>query len=139
MRLFSIGLILGASIVLAAAACPSEPPALDRIPPGDWGGEHVFLQVTDSVTTIEYDCAHGLIRGPMRVNARGAFSLDGVYVREHGGPIREGELADSLSARYTGVTDGATMSFTVTVIDGSVGPFEFKARRGESARVFKCL
>ncbi len=139
MRQFLIGVILGAGTLLAAAACPSEPPAIARIPPGEWGGEHVFLQVTDSAATVEYDCAHGSIRGPLRVDARGAFTLDGFYVREHGGPMREGELVDSLPARYTGNTDGETISFTVTILDGSVGPLEFNARRGENARVFKCL
>jgi hypothetical protein len=134
--------VLGSLAAAALAACApaattdGEPgtPALGR-----WGGEHVALELTSAGGTVEYDCAHGGLTQPVRPGARGEFEALGVHVREHGGPIREGERPDSVPARYVGRVSGDRM--TLRVYAGSrpdtLGPFEL--RRGGEARVFKCL
>lgn len=106
---------------------------------GQWGGEHVALQLKPDGGAIEYDCAHGGLSEPVRLEARGEFEAVGVHVREHGGPIREGERPDSVPARYVGRVIGDRM--TLRVYAGSrpdtLGPFEL--RRGGEPRLFKCL
>jgi hypothetical protein len=106
---------------------------------GRWGGEHVALELTATGGAIEYDCAHGGLTQPVRLSSQGAFEVLGIHVREHGGPIREGERPDSLPARYVGRVTGDRM--TLRVYAGSrpdtLGPFELR-REGEP-RLFKCL
>src|SRR6266536_1964152 len=74
----------------------------NRIAKGEWGGMHINLNVTDSSASIEYDCAHGEITGPLTLDRRGRFDLKGTHSREHGGPVRINEPDNSQPARYTG-------------------------------------
>jgi hypothetical protein len=104
---------------------------------GRWGGTHVALTLSESGGTIEYDCAHGGIRAPLRPGQDGRFEVDGVHVREHGGPVRVGEVPDSVAARYTGRIAGERMTLRVLVGSDTLGPFEL--RRGAEPRLFKCL
>ena len=129
-------------IALALAGC--APAATSDNRPGDaltgmWGGEHVRLELNATGGAVEYDCAHGGLTEPARPGPRGDFEARGVHVREHGGPIREGERPDSMPARFVGRVDGDRM--TLRVFAGTrpdtLGPFEL--RRGSDARVFKCL
>jgi hypothetical protein len=102
-----------------------------------WGGAHVALTLTDSGGTIEYDCAHGGLGAPVRLDRAGRFNIAGVHVREHGGPIRVGEVPDSLPARYAGHVRGDRMTLRVLVGADTLGPFEL--RRGAEPQLFKCL
>ncbi len=88
---------------------------MDSVPAGAWGGEHVNMQVTDAGADLEFDCAHGRIDGRMNVDGKGAFDLKGTYTQEHGGPSRDDEETANQPARYTGQTDGKTMTLTITL------------------------
>ena len=55
---------------------------------------------------IDYDCAHGSLAGPLRTDGEARFVTTGFHVREHGGPIREGEPVDSVPATYLGSVVG---------------------------------
>lgn len=133
--------VLPSVIATVIAAC--APAATNGEPgapvTGRWGGDHVAFELTPAGGTIEYDCAHGGLTQPLRPGARGEFEAIGVHVREHGGPIREGERPDSVPARYVGRVTGDRM--TLRVYAGSrpdtLGPFEL--RRGGEPRLFKCL
>jgi hypothetical protein len=106
---------------------------------GRWGGEHVSLDLTSGGGSVEYDCAHGGLSESLRPHAGGRFEARGVHVREHGGPIREGERPDSLPARYVGRVDGSRMTLRVLVGErpDTLGPFEL--REGAEPRVYRCL
>lgn len=125
--------------VLAACAPATTNGDSGAIVTGRWGGEHVALELTPTGGTIEYDCAHGGLTQPVRPGARGEFEAIGIHVREHGGPVREGERLDSLAARYVGRVRGEMM--TLRVYTGSrpdtLGPLQL--RRGGEPRLFKCL
>jgi hypothetical protein len=129
-------------IVLLFAAC--APAATSDNRPGAaatglWGGEHVRLELTPAGGAVEYDCAHGGLTEPVRPGSRGDFEARGVHVREHGGPIREGERPDSMPARFVGriVGDQMTLRVYAGTRPDTLGPFDL--RRGSEARVFKCL
>jgi hypothetical protein len=127
------------AIVLAIVltACPTDDPP---VAVGDWGGEHVRLTVGATSAAVEYDCAHGTIDGPLVVRSDGRFEAGGTYTREHGGPIRDGEVPDVHPARYTGRVEGDRMSLTVDVLDTSgIVPGQYTLARGVTAHVFKCL
>src|SRR6267142_639204 len=59
-----------------------------RVAAGTWGGDHVALEVTDAGGHLEFDCASGDVQQPLVVVDDARFGVDGIYVREHAGPIR---------------------------------------------------
>jgi len=99
----------------------------------------VSLLVTEAGGSLEYDCAHGKVGQPFVADSAGRFDLMGTHTREHGGPIREDEEADTHPARYSGTTDGRTMTLTVTLLDSGEQVGTFKLTRGEAGRILKCL
>ena len=109
-----------------------------RLVQGTWGGTHVTVTVGESSATIEFDCAHGQIDGPLVTDRRGRFDLKGTYSPEHGGPVRNNEQSVGQPVRYTGWTDGKKMTLTVT-LSGQKETFgAFNLTRGVEGRIFKC-
>jgi len=110
-----------------------------QLPSGTWGGDHVALTVTAAGATAEFDCAHGSIDESPLLQSDGQFSLKGTYIREHGGPVYDGEPEDRHPAVYSGRLRGSSVTFSVQLVDDGtlVGPFS--ATRGQQPRVFKCL
>jgi hypothetical protein len=105
---------------------------------GTWGGEHVRITVGAASSILEYDCAHGSIDQPFTVDTGGRFDLIGTHVPEGPGPTHEGPPTTH-PARYTGSTDGNTMTLTVTQTDTNetLGPFALAL--DAPGRVVKCL
>jgi hypothetical protein len=83
--------------------------------------------------------AHGSIDQPFKVDANGHFDLAGTHVPEEPGPIREDQPPVVHPARYTGTTDGRTMTLTVTQTDSNqtLGPSTLTL--DAPGRVVKCL
>jgi hypothetical protein len=110
-----------------------------QLPSGTWGGDHVALTVTAAGATAEFDCAHGSIDESPLLQSDGQFSLKGTYIREHGGPVYDGEPEDRHPAVYSGRLRGSSVTLSVQLVDDGtlVGPFS--ASRGQQPRVFKCL
>ena len=117
----------------------SRPPSQTAVALGIWGGEHLGLLVTDGGGSLEYDCAHGTIDQAFVTDAAGRFDLRGTHTREHGGPIREDEVADTHPARYSGTTDGRTMVLTVTLSDSGERVGTFELTRGQAGWILRCL
>ena len=129
--------VVFASVGLGACGGASTAPSL--VAAGVWGGDHVAMTVTGTTTHLELDCAHGDIPGALEVDARGQFDVAGTFVREHGGPIRQGEVPDSHPATYSGSVASNTMVLTIRLSDSNetLGPFTLE--RHSSGRVVKCL
>jgi hypothetical protein len=104
---------------------------------GEWGGVHAALTLAADGGAISYDCAHGGLGAPVRPDRAGHFEVVGVHVREHGGPVRIGEVPDSVSARYLGQVDGDRMVLRVLVGSDTLGPFTLQ--RGAPPQLFRCL
>lgn len=132
MRRF--GPLVGASL----AACTASPTPT-ALPPGQWGGEHVSLTVSATGASLEFDCARGTMDQRPLLDSQGQFTWPGVYVREHGGPIREGEPEVRDRALYVGQLDGSRLTLSVRLTDYSrqIGPYT--AKFGQPPRLFKCL
>ena len=56
-----------------------------------------------------------------------------------GGPVRIDSLINPIPARYTGHSNGRTMSLTMTVSDPSIRPQTYTLTYGANPHVFKCL
>ncbi len=95
--------------------------------------------VSSTGASLEFDCAHGRVAEEPVLDSQGQFSLRGVYVREHGGPMRDGEPEDSQPALYIGQLEGSrvTLSILLTDVGMRIGPYT--ARLGQQSRLFKCL
>ena len=68
----------------------------------------------------------------------GKLVVKGLYVREHPGPVREGEEGRGEPAVYSASLTGQTMTLTVTLSQTSetVGPFTLT--HGKIGRLRKC-
>jgi hypothetical protein len=122
---------------MALLACAGDRP--EELPAGAWGGEHVSLAVTAEGAVLEFDCAHGTIDEPPRLDSEGRFTLAGVYVRESGGPVRDDVPEDRHPASYAGRLEGSRLTFSVRLVDAGVDLGPFTAVLGEPATIFKCL
>ena len=123
-------------IMVACAAVPSSAGRLDRVPKGEWGGEHVRLSVEKAGGMIEFDCAHGSLDEPLALDAAGRFDVKGRLVTE-GGPVRKDDTGTGRPARYRGESDARRMSLEVT-LEGGENVGSFTLTRGGAARLFKC-
>lgn len=106
---------------------------------GAWGGRHVLMEVRRDGAQLDFDCAHATINQPLRLDRGRKFDVPGLYVREHGGPIRADEDQSGSPARFKGHITGKTLTLTVT-LDGSTDVIgTFTLRLGQTPRVLKCL
>ena len=62
-----------------------------------------------------------------------------MFVREHGGPIREDEKPDVYPAMYTGTVTAQTMQLTIRLTDSQALIGTFMLTRDAPGRVVKCL
>ena len=106
---------------------------------GDWGGEHVQLELEEAGGTLEYDCAHGTIDPGWTLTDDGEFTGAGEHVIEHGGPVQEGEILPARPATYDGTVDGDQMSLTVTLSDSAQVIGTFQLQRGSDGQLMRCL
>lgn len=109
---------------------------MQRIPTGNWGGQHINMKVTAQSATIEYDCANGVIQGPLVVDRNGNFNLHGKHRMERGGPVRANETPREIPATYTGSIRGNTITLNLKVSDAEVETFTLV--KGKEGELFKC-
>jgi hypothetical protein len=130
-------LVVLAFALLALPACGGS--ATGPVLSGTWGGRHLELVVTAEGATLEFDCAQGFIDETLQADSHGRFEIEGRYIQEHGGPIREGEPPDEHPARYAGRINGRTMELTVTLLDSGATIGTYTLTRGAAGFVVKCL
>lgn len=128
--------------ILAAALCSGCSSTSTSLVPGStvvghWGGLHADLALTAGGGTIQLDCAHGAIGSTVVTNGTSDFDAAGIFVREHGGPVRAGEVPDSLMARYVGHVTGDHLRLAIRVGVDTLGPYELQL--GGAPQLFRCL
>lgn len=133
-RVAAIVLLTGLFGVMACAEEATGPELS-----GTWGGRHLELFVFEDSARIEFECALGTIDQALRVDGSGRFDVRGVYVRGHGGPIREGEIPDEHPARYEGQVSGSHMELTVILTESGDTIGSFTLTRGQPGTVIRCL
>jgi hypothetical protein len=107
-----------------------------RIATGVWGGQHINIKVGANSATIEYDCASGVIDGPLVVDSDGNFKLRGTHRMERGGPVRADEEPRQIPATYIGYIRGNTMTLTLKVGDSDEETFTLE--KGKPGELVKC-
>ena len=103
-----------------------------------WGGDHVEMEVTGSGAQLEFDCAHGTIDEPLRVDSQGAFQAKGTFTPERSGPSRDGDASRTAKATYAGTIKDDTMTLRI-VVDGQEGQGNtYRLARDSPGDVRKC-
>jgi hypothetical protein len=102
-----------------------------------WGGNHVEMQIGDSGARLEFDCAHGTMDEPLRVDARGAFTAMGTFVPERSGPSRD-DPPRPPKATYSGTITGDAMVLRVVVDGQDPAGTTYQLIRGRHGNVRKC-
>jgi hypothetical protein len=136
-RLMNLTILL----VAASGACASSMTGGSdgrSLQTGLWGGEHAALSVTDSGAHVDFDCAYGDIAVPLKADGTGRVIVDGVFVQEHGGPIRVDEQPEPKPARYSGQVSGTTFVFDVILIESKENLGTFTVNYNAVPRVRKC-
>jgi hypothetical protein len=134
--MFSKQTMVAVVVLLAVCSVIAETRKMQRIPTGNWGGQHINIKVTPQSATIEYDCATGVIQGPLVIDRNGNFNLHGTHRLERGGPVRADETPKELPATYTGSIRGNSMTLNLKVSDAEVETF--KLEKGKEGELFKC-
>jgi hypothetical protein len=122
-------------VLLAVCSVIAETRKMQSIPAGNWGGQHIEMKVGSKSATIEYDCATGVIKGPLVIDHDGNFNLRGTHRMQRGGPVRADETPNDHPATYTGSIEGNTMTLNLKVGDSDVETFTLeKGKEGELVR-----
>ena len=133
-RLVLILLLLFVTVAITEASAKVR-----KISSGQWGARGIRLVVENNSGTVEFDCAHGTISGPLYVNGNGKFSFSGTYVKERGGPVRMGDSDKGEPAEYSGWTDGKKMTLKVKLKGAKELLGTYSLVRGQEGRLFICL
>jgi len=107
------------------------------MPRGEWGGDHVNMNVGDGSAKLEFDCATGYIAGPLSVDQHGKFQLHGTFTPERGGPIRAGESSREQPASYSGEIKDHTMTLILKIGDSDETE-TFTLEKGKAGHIVKC-
>jgi hypothetical protein len=134
LRRKSIGVLFVSMLLLISVAARIQ--KMRNISTGVWGGQHISMKVGAKSATIEYDCANGVIDGPLVVDADGHFNLRGTHRVERGGPVRENDNSKGQPATYTGTINGDTMTLTLKFDDAEAETFTLE--KGKEGELFKC-
>ena len=130
-----IGVLLAVGLLLIASMANAQ--QTQRIAMGVWGGQHITIDVGSRTATIEFDCAHGEIEGPLVVDGEGKFRLPGTFTRERGGPIRADDVPQPEPATYTGTIKGNRMTLTLK-LSNEDDDETFTLEKGKQGDLFKC-
>ena len=127
------------ALIVLSATCGGAPvaPWQQRLPSGQWGGQHAGMEVTDAGAQLEFDCAHGRIDQVITLES-GRFDVKGTYSPERPGPRREDDNT-ARAVRYTGQVDGKTMKLAINAADGSSDTIaSFTLEHGKTPTIRKC-
>src|SRR5271155_6100375 len=124
MRFVTVALItvcggLSCAGQMAASRSRQSGPAVPTkaVPNGEWGGEHIRMEVNDSGADIEFDCAKGSISQRLELDDKGRFKVQGIYIVETPAPaaVDGGLTASGVKATYTGTLVGSSLQLEIFI------------------------
>ena len=120
-----------------AQSGPAAP--TEAVPNGEWGGEHIRMEVNDSGADIEFDCARGSISQRLELDDKGRFKVQGIYTAETPAPaaVDSGLTASGVKATFTGTLSGSSLRLEV-LIEGQDTPRTFDLVQGDQGHLAKC-
>ena len=100
------------ALLVVAGACGTEA-RLDRVPVGTWGGDDAGMLVQPTSAHVHIGCTKGDVPEAIPLDAEGRFDVGGTY-NVDAYPVDRGILHP---ARFTGTTDGRTLTLRVSLTD----------------------
>ncbi len=142
MRLATIFLVLalsghGTSCNSRTTANSGSAASTQELARGVWGGQHVRAEINDRGAEIEFDCAQGSIPQKILIDGSGRFDVEGSFIAQHGGPVRDDEN-NSRPVRYRGSVSDKEMELTIFDPKTKEIIGTFTLRLGNEGRVMKC-
>lgn len=128
-------LFLNALLAVSILPCSM---IFDDLPNGNWGGQHISLEVTETGGKLEFDCAHGEINSKIVLDKQRRFNVTGTYVEEHGGPVRQSDNPRSQNVLYIGQVTGNKIKLTIKRSDTKKMIGTFTLTRGQEPFIVKC-
>lgn len=113
-------------------------PAPQKKMQGEWGGQGISMEVTDTGATLGFDCATGSITEAIVPDSAGKFSVKGVFARQHPGPTREDDVNEGQPANYAGVIEGENLTLTITLTRNNEKAGTFTLGHGRIGRIRRC-
>lgn len=105
---------------------------------GEWGGQGVSMEATDTGATLNFDCATGSITEAIVPDGAGRFSVKGLFARQHPGPTREEDNNEGQAANYSGVIEGENLTLTITLTRNGEKAGTFNLGHGRIGRIRRC-
>lgn len=121
-------------MILAVACQATIPSTLLQVPLGTWGGDEAGLIVSDAEAHVHIGCTLGDIAGPIPLDSRGGFDVAGTY-NVDAFPVDRGIRHP---ARFTGRTDGRTLTLAVRLTDTGQAFGPVTLARGVTPRMRNC-
>jgi hypothetical protein len=103
---------------------------------GTWGANHLNLEVSNNEITLQFDCAQGSIKPPIRLKD-GRFDVVGTYTPESHGPTRKDGPAPR-EARYSGELTGEKLDLTVRLVRPVETIGHYNLAHGKQGKLWKC-
>jgi hypothetical protein len=110
----------------------------NRVAAGDWGGQNVRMNVTETGARLQFTCARGSIEEPLVLDNEGRFSAKGVFTADAMGPLRKDNPPKSGPALYNGTVSDTKMTLTITFIETKEKAGEYSLEYGKPGRVWRC-
>ena len=135
--LFLITLL--AAIIFAVSDIHAQKTQMEDSIKGNWGGEHISLEITDSGVNIELDCAHAVVKSPLKPDQSGRFEFAGIYTQQIGGAVRQNAVNPSYRIKIAGQIRGKKMTLTIRRQSTGKSLGIFKLTQGKEPFIVKCL
>ena len=126
----------GGPVACGGGGSPVSADTPARVADGVWGGIGVQLDVNGAAVSMELDCAHGTLEGPLTLDAQHRFAVAGAFVPERPGPQRDDDGPPPQAARYKGQVEGDRLTLTLHTGDDQIGPFTLT--HAQPGRLRKC-
>jgi hypothetical protein len=76
------------------------------------------MEVGDFGASVEFNCGHGQLPGPLFLDANNHFAVTGTITIEHVGPMIVGDdPVTTFPANYEGQVEGESMRLTTSWVD----------------------
>ena len=95
------------------------------------------IDVGSQSAKVEYDCAHGVIEGPLVIDSDGKFEWRGTFTPERGGPVRANDSPRAQPATYSGQIKDNKMTLMLKVTDAEDAE-TFTLEKGKPGKLVKC-
>lgn len=130
-------IVMGAVLFVAllGAEASSRTRAKKQLPKGNWGGKHINLTITDAGAQFEFDCGSGKINGPIMLDRKGRFRLQGTYTDQVAAPSA---TPQHQTVTYAGQVKGKQMTLKITFTENSKSTASYSLRFGQTTRLTKC-